>query len=412
MKFRRVVLALSLLAAAPAYAGEVERAEHVRVSEEMRRLAQRNAWFGVDQGYRKLEALVAKGEVLSGKEHMFGAQAAQALGDITSARVRLVRARDAGLAADAAPMLEMIDGNYGTLTVRFDKKYVGAAALVSKEPPFAPDQRACLDYVTKVLATRAAFEGLLPLGPYELDGQAFTVTREAPVTLALAPTVAAKGGPAPGGSGAEPAGLRSFGPRATVGVAFTMAGDLSDAGKAAEAGLQAGSFGGLGTRLGVGAQLGLGKGLGVLAEVGYHDLFGPPSDSAGPLVGGDRYVVENDSLHMGYAWLAAQGALGPVVVALGPTYSVGKASVTGVDGYCTSAEGACEDAPLAAGEGATYQRVEGSVRAAGAALELAFPLLELGSLRGAIALQSGAQTDGFRWYPWGDLAFTVAPAGK
>jgi len=77
----------------------------------MRRLAQRNAWYGVDQGYRKLEALVPKGEVITPKEHLVGAQAAQSLGDITSARVRFVRARDGGLAAEATPILETIDAN-------------------------------------------------------------------------------------------------------------------------------------------------------------------------------------------------------------------------------------------------------------------------------------------------------------
>jgi hypothetical protein len=399
-----------LLASAPAWAGELEKAEHTRVSEEMRRLAQRNAWYGVDQGYRKLEAL--KGEVITPKEHLLGAQAAQALGDITSARVRFVRARDGGLAAEAAPILEVIDANYGQVTVRFEKKYAGPGALVSLEPPFAPDQRASLDFVTKTLATRANYEGLLPLGPYTLDGKEFRVAVGQPAAITLGGAVAKAD---PGASPAGPAPARApirFGPRASLGVAYTIAGALNDAGMSADAGIQASPFAGMGARVGVGGQVLLSNALGVYAELGYHDLFGAPARDGQPLAENPRYVLEGNALHMGYGWLAVEARVGPVWIAAGPTYGYGKASITGADGYCAHAADACADAPAAAGVGGTYQKLEGTIRAAGAAGGLSVPVVPMGGLATAISLQGGAQTDTYRWYPWGALAVTVAPSSK
>ena len=410
-----VVALVCAALSAPASAGELEKAEHTRVGEEMRRLAQRNAWYGVDQGYRKLEVLVPKGEVITPKEHLIGAQAAQALGDITSARVRFVRARDAGLAAEAAPILETIDANYGQVIVRFEKKYTGAGALVSNEPPFAPDQRASLEFVTKTLAAKANYDGLLPLGPYTLDGQEFRVAPGQPAVVTLGGAIAKADA---GGSASKPPGTAParpsmrVGPRATLGVAYTIAGKLNDAGMGADAGLQASPFAGMGARAGAGGQLMVSNALGVFAEVGYHDLFGAPTVDGEPLAETSRYVVEGNALHMGYAWLAVEARMGPVWIAAGPVYGYGTASITGADGFCASAPSACADAPDAAGVGGTYQKLEGTIRAAGAAGSLSIPVVPMGRLATAVSLQGGAQTDTFRWYPWGALALTVAPASQ
>ncbi len=393
------LLSLGVLAAVPdvAYAGDVERAEHTRLSEEMRKFAQRNVWSGVETSYRKLVDLEARGEKIEAKEHLLGAQSARALGDITAARERYVRAKDGGAAADAEPAIAEIDANFGTVTIKQERGYVGARALVAADPPFLPDQRACLEYVTKVVAAGQSYSGLLPLGEYTVDGRAMT----AKVGEMAAPVVLAPEKGAGGGSWS--------GPRAEVGVAFTTGGAPS---VDAESGLQAAAFGGGGARAGVGYSHGFTSNVGILAEVGYHSLFGAPQADGEALPANAQFVVEGNSLHMGYGWLAAEVRMGKLWLAAGPSWGIGKATVTGADGFCTSAADACPDLPDITSASARYQRLSGTVMAAGGAASASFAVVDLGSLAGAVTLEGGAQSDSVRWYPWGQLAFTLAPSGS
>ena len=393
------LLFLGVLAAVPsvAYAGDVERAEHTRLSEEMRKFAQRNVWSGVETSYRKLVELEARGETIEAKEHLLGAQSARALGDVTAARERYLRARAGGAAADADPALAEIDANFGAVSIQQERGYAGARALVASEPPFLPDQRACLEYVTKVVAAGQSYTGLLPLGDYAVDGKAFAAkVGETAAPVVLAPEKGAGGG---GWSG----------PRAAVGVAFTTGGaPASDA----ETGLQAGAFGGGGARAGVGYAHGFSSNLGVLAEVGYHSLFGAPQSGGEALPANAQFVVEGNSLHMGYAWLAAEVRMGKLWLAAGPSWGMGKATVTGADGFCTAAVDACPDVPDITSANARYQRLSGTLMAAGGAASASFAVVDLGPLAGAVTLEGGAQSDSVRWYPWGQLAFTLAPSGS
>ena len=66
------------------------KAEHVRLSEDMRRLAKRAHWRGVDRSYRSMEGLLKKDVVLRYDDHFLGAQAARELGNVTLVYRRLV----------------------------------------------------------------------------------------------------------------------------------------------------------------------------------------------------------------------------------------------------------------------------------------------------------------------------------
>jgi hypothetical protein len=394
------LLTLGLLVAVPdvAFAGEVERAEHTRLSEEMRKFAQRNVWSGVETSYRKLLDLEARGESIDAKEHLLGAQSARALGDATSARARYVRAKEGGAGADADPAIAEIDANFGAVSIKIERGYTGPRALTIAEPPFLPDQRACLEYVTKVVAEGQSYTGLLPLGDYTVDGKTFSAkVGETAAPVVLAPEK---------GAGA---GTVWAGPRATVGVAFTTGGAPS---ADAESGLQAGAFGGGGARVGVGYGRGFTSKVGMVAEVGYHSLFGAPQSDGEALPANAQFVVSGNSLHMGYSWLGAEVRMGKLWLAAGPSWGMGRATVTGADGYCTSAADACPDLPDITSANARYQRLSGTVMAAGGTGSASFAVVNLGSLAGAVTLQGGAQSDSVRWYPWGQLAFTLAPSGS
>jgi hypothetical protein len=397
-----VALLAALLNAPAAVAGEVERAEHTRVSEEMRKLAARNAWTAVEAQYRRLVELEAKGEILDPKEHILGGQAARALGDVTAARERFARAASTSALPDALGPIAEIDASYGRVVIGFDARWSGKRELVAAEMPFAPDQRAAVELAQRRIAAGQDFEGLLPLGTYSVSGNTVTVLSGIGQTaeLRLGREV---GAPRSGGA------IAYIGPRASVGVSFTAGTALSTAGRSADAGLQAEAFGGSGARVGAGLELGVTERFGVVAQVGYHNLFGAPTVDGERLRPNDQYTVAGNNLHMGYVWLAANARLGDLWVSGGPVWGAGVGAVTGVDGYCVT-DGNCEDISLSE-ETAKYQRVSGTVLAGGVAASVGYALVDLGPLRGALTLEGGAQTDSYRLYPWGQLAFTVAPSG-
>jgi hypothetical protein len=143
---------------------------------------------------------------------------------------------------------------------------------------------------------------------------------------------------------------------------------------------------------------------------------GPPTVDGEKLAETDAYLVSGNALHLGYGWLAGSVRFGNLWIAAGPIWSAGGGSVTGVDGYCVANDASeqtapCgEEYPYLRDDTATYQRLSGKVTAGGGAASLSYAFVDIGPLRGAVTVNGGVQTDSFRLYPWGQLAFTVAPA--
>jgi hypothetical protein len=385
-----------------AIAGDVERAEHTRVSEEMRRLAQRNAWSAVEAQFQKLEALEQKGEVLTYPELKLGAESARAVGDIAACKRRLEKATKLDPKPEVVDWLADIDANYGPVTITFDKRWAGDRTMVPTAPPFAPDQRAAIAFVVGVIETDN-YVGVLPAGEYTVSGQKIDVRVGGPI--ASVSMVPAKGEAGP------LLAVAYMGPRLDAGVAVLFPVEASADAIAVSEQLQPGAFGGVGARLGIGLEVGFNERLGVLAQIGYHDLFGDPLV---PDAETTQFVVAPNSVHLGYGWLAGVLRFDNLWVAAGPTWGAGIAEVAGVDGYCQS--NACTDAEGTAlsagdGEGAAYQRMSGSIMAGGGTAGVSYAFADIGKLRGGVSLLGGAQTDFVRTYPWVQLAFTMAPAG-
>lgn len=395
---------LSPLFSTIAYAGDVERAEHTRVSEEMRKLAQRNAWGAVEAQFAKLMALQAKGEAISVPELALGIQAAQNLGDITSARSRLAQAVRIEANADFQNALQEIDANYGHVNLAYDARYGVDRTIVAAAPPFAPDQRAAIAIANSIVLAEKDFDGLLPAGDYTIGSNTFTVVAgKDSGTIVVAPNAGEK----------KVFEFSWAGPRATVGVSALQAGALNSAGTSADAGLQATSFGGVGARLGVGVDMGLSDHFGVLAMVGYHDMYGAAVYDGEPTKSTATADVKGNAMHMGYGWLAASARFGKFSAAAGPIWGVGGGAVTGVSGYCvTSAGDACQDAEEIGEDNARYQRLSGRIMAGGGAASVSYALFDVGPFSAAATLEGGAQTDSFRLFPWGQVGLTLAPATK
>ncbi len=162
------LLLLSLRAAA----GEADRsaAEHLRLSGELDQLSERQLWSGVNRKFQDLEKL---GVELTYQDLIHGAQAARALGDMSSAYSRLKRAAHIDGTKEVMDWMYAIDMNYGSVDlIRNPKK---GDVLSTEVMPFDPDQRAAVDLAITSVADNGAFSGMLPRGSYVFAGQAFTV---------------------------------------------------------------------------------------------------------------------------------------------------------------------------------------------------------------------------------------------
>ena len=402
--------ALMLLTPSVVFAGEVEQAEHRRLSEEMDRLAQRNAWSGVERNFQDLLTLQKKGEVITYEEWYLGAQAGRALGNMAACRQRLSETIKVEGTEDAVSWLEQIDATY----VSADLKTVDReadASLVIAGMPFAPDQRAAVEYAQSQVTEARQFVGLLPAGEYTFTSgdvsETFTLAAGGEAKIVkLTPSQAGTG-----------AAVSYVGPRLDVGGAFTRGGTpvQTAAAQISEGGLPPG-FGGAGARAGVGVEVGFKRGFGVMAQVGYHNLVSPSQ----------RDEVDNvpnlgDSLHLGYGMLGLTYRLSDVWVNVGGIGGFGVARVAGIasmDQVNTACPYGSEDPKCSWVSGVQEEHREyypwaGSISASGFQASAGYAFMDIGdSLQGGVAVTGGLLFDPHRNYPWGQVSFVVGPAKK
>ena len=394
-----------LLAPAIAEAGTKEDAEHTRLAEEMRRLASRNAWRGVEAAYQKMLPLQRRDVTLTFDDHYIGAQAASNLGNINDTYRRLKRAvavaEEVEQTRQAGNWLREIEGSYGQVELKVDPRYTGEATLSVVQMPFATDQRAAYDRAQAKVSRDGSYTGLLPVGKYTFGDSSFTVkpnSDEQRIVL---------GGSTAGSAGS---GLAYAGPRIDLGGAFSRAGDPStDAGEIAPAG-----FGGAGLRAGLGLEVGTHSGLGGLLEVGYHGISGAAStDPAAEMIDelglsvpvAYGYSSGQTSVGLIYGWLAGTyhvplGDFGMTAM-LGPVFGLGSGSVQGAAGESSSYAD-------------RYSQLNGSIRAGGVSggLSLTHSKASIGKLGVGLSALGGAQSDTARWYTWGQAALTITPARR
>jgi len=405
MTLQRGLLALALLIPAPAFAGDVEEAEHRQISEEMDRLAARNAWTGVERNFVQLLDLQEAGVVITYDEWYLGAQAARALGDMGSCRTRLAEAVKLEGKEEDIAWLEQIDKAYGPVMLRsVDKDSVPTLSIAAM--PFAADQRAALEYAQKTLSEKRTFKGLLPPGDYTFEAggvtQTFTVTAGSleEVNIKLTPS-------GEGGTGA----LSYVGPRVDLGGAFTMGGDPVVPEQEIPPG-----FSGAGARMGVGLEVGFKRGFGVMAEVGYHNLVSSSDrpDIAGVPNLGDRmhmgFGAVGPTLRFGDVWLNANGVLG-----FGVARASGLNDLDKVNESCPygSEEDSCSWVSSVPEEHREYYPWDGRITTSGFAAQAGYAFMDVGgSLRAGVTVGGGVVFDNHRNYPWAQVALTIAPVSS
>lgn len=192
MSLRCGLLLLAALAHAPAVATEAadpidspqmepDRAEYVRLSRELEQLGARNAWSGVERTYHKLRKT---GIALRFEHHLLGAQAARAHGNLHAARRRLEHAHALQEDKQVIDWMYEIDSRYGRVTLACEPgKH--RMQLESDASHFHPDMQRAVEFASRRISERCAFDGLLPHGSYRFGKHAFTVKGVQAVTIDL-----------------------------------------------------------------------------------------------------------------------------------------------------------------------------------------------------------------------------------
>lgn len=365
----RPLLLLLALVSAPgaALAADCNQAEYHRLSSEAEKLAQRNAWAGVERAY---EAMVATGCELDFDDHHVGAQSARTLGKIWEMYERFSAAAALDPRPEIADTLKGFDANYGRVRIQGDARR--RPELHRPAMPFAPDQRKAIEWAQEVLAGTGSFEGMLPLGDYEVGGQPFTVVaggdwqvvavgkvkgttavREQGLVNYAGLVVTAGAGqqisPEPGAPVLADTGRHQFAPHdiSATGLSFAVGGEIGLTYRAPEAGLA--------------------------ATLGYTGGYG------------------HDTLHGFNAWLAAVVRPGQARIAVGPSYALLTGRGTGVASWFDVGHDPARDP----NESLRYQ---GWSWGGGAQAAVGYGLLDLGSLRGLVELHGSWHTDGARQF--------------
>lgn len=146
---------------------------HIQLTEDMRQRLRRGVWRGVETAYVELMSLVPEGARPTYEDHMAGAAAARALGNVRDVYDRLLRAVELDPTDDALQWLNELERSYGRVTIRDEGKE--RATLSPARVPFAPDRRAALDAATAALAAGGTFDGWLPEGRYTFGERSFLV---------------------------------------------------------------------------------------------------------------------------------------------------------------------------------------------------------------------------------------------
>ncbi|MEQ1506495.1 MAG: hypothetical protein ABMB14_29980 [Myxococcota bacterium] len=406
----RTSIAAAFLLVAPNLAFACDMAEKLRLTEEQKKLAARNAWSGVERQYELLRDTKCE---LSYDNEFLGAESARMLGKVYEQYERLKSALSVAPAADSSgndpdavggpgpgilDSLEGIDAAYARVEIVGDPRR--RPVLTREEMPFAPDQRKAIEWAMTVVAETGSFKGMLPLGAY--------VVGEVPFTVVVSPdwnvvTVGKVKHPAPTAEAVNPDAVAAGGTDtqsavryasliATAGPGFFTSPESTKPATMDYLGQPAHQFAPSDVNLsGFGVQLGGEVGLtyaepalGLAMTLGYQGGFGTSTFNA---VSG---------------WLAGVVRPGDLRVAVGPMYQVSFGSGTGVASWFDR-----QQDPSVKREDLKYA---GLAWGGGAQASIGYGLLDLEPLQGVVELGGAWQSDGVRNYFTFALRVGLVPA--
>lgn len=397
-----VALAVALAGPLATPAAACDEAEKLRLTEEQKKLASRNAWTGVERAYEALQTTKCELEYAN---LFLGAESARRLGKVYEQYERLTQALavapevDADTGEDPRPKiqdsLDAIDAAYAKVEIRGDPRR--RPVLSRPEMPFAPDQRSAIERAQTVIAETGSFRGMLPFGDYVVGEQEFTVSSDAAgptagflvVTVGKARNVAVA--PVPdqlGGTNTQSAiRYASLVATAGPGVFDTPESKEQVQLRGGDAFAPADVFL-TGFTVELGGELGLTysePALGLAATLGYQGGFG------------------TDTFNVVSGWLAGVARPGNVRLALGPMYQVSLGKGSGVATWFDRGQ----DPNVDPNEDILYQGVGWGP---GVKSSVGVGLLDLDPLQGVVELGGAWQSDGARNYFTFGLRVGLVPA--
>jgi hypothetical protein len=353
-------LTLGLVAVPEAHAQDAAAAaEKVRLQGEMKKLAAKNAWAGVESKFEELEKLKLP---LTFDDYFLGAQSARFLGKTYETYMRLEKAKQIDPRPEILTELEGIEARYGRVDIQGNPRK--RPPLEIDLMPFAQDERKSVEWAITVVANTGEFKGMLPLDvTYSIAGQSFTAVLGP--DWQVVDISKAKGGP-------SVETIRWSGPFASVGYGYVSSPEPEASDDVSV--LQPGAISGSGVSVRAGA------------EMGFTEIFGV-AGSLGYTVGG----ANNDLLHDITASVGAVIRPGQARFSFGPTYGLIAAHGYGVASWWDINQDP-ERYPSAEIE-YRGQALVGGFEATGG-----FGLIDLGKLQGMAELGGSWQTDGQRAY--------------
>jgi hypothetical protein len=175
-QFQRAVLALFVLTliganGAPAWGGEREDAELLRLMEDMGSMAEQSHWSGVERTYERMLAL--EDVNVPYDAHYAAAQAARNSGNMSLVLVRLERAASIKRPPGLSGWLEEIEGDYGRVEVNCTGRRHPELKPATKQ--MHPDKRRQVALAKAAIDENCAYKGLLPAGFYTLGTRTLEV---------------------------------------------------------------------------------------------------------------------------------------------------------------------------------------------------------------------------------------------
>jgi hypothetical protein len=161
--------------AAVALAKTPAKAELSRLDDELNHLARDNAWGGVERTYVSMLQVAAKaGMELTHEEHVLGAQAAEARGDVRATWERLRKAQAVAPDEPTQEWIARLEVTHGMVSIRVSPLVRGPVTLEVLDPP-DPDALKTIEAARAELSDRRRFDGLLPLGRYRIGSLKFEI---------------------------------------------------------------------------------------------------------------------------------------------------------------------------------------------------------------------------------------------
>lgn len=381
-----VILIATLLM--PEIAAACDQAELLRLAEEQKKLAARNAWTGVERSFSNLKATRCE---LSFDHYFLGAESARYLGKTWEQYERLQLALQIEPRPELTESLDAIEASYGRVDLRGDPRR--RPALVREEMPFAPDQRKGIEYAQTYVAETGSFYGMLPAGDYTVGEIDFTVEAGQAFEIITVGKVKRSDVASPTGLPSDPSGptgfLRYANLVASIGPGFLSTPESSKVALLQDGGHQFAPSDVFvsGFSVQVGGELGLTyeePALGVAGTLGYVGGYG------------------TDTLHGIQAWFAGVARPGNLRLALGPQYQVVMGSGTGVASWFDRGhdQGADPNDSLLYSGLAWGPGLQGSV---------GLGLLDFDALQGVVELGGSWQSDGARSYYSFGLRVGIVP---